>query len=154
MSRGMLTCWIYVRSNLQLEIGRRILAGNGETTDIDAVTVDLIREFRNTHPEELQNDPFSTVSDLLDTFSPPGTSIADKAVSAALKLLGQVPVGDLFVSPNFQKAYNDALNSFSPGDPLLFDLNGDGVNTVSLNDSKAFFGVAPNSTGHPLQPRR
>ena len=124
-----------------MEIGRRILAGNGETTDIDAVTVDLIREFRNTHPEELQNDPFSTVSDLLDTFSPPGTSIADKAISAALKLLEQVPVGDLFVSPNFQKAYNDALNSFSPGDPLLFDLNGDGVNTVSLNDSKAFFDI-------------
>ncbi|QLA17373.1 hypothetical protein [Desulfolutivibrio sulfoxidireducens] len=40
-----------------------------------------------------------------------------------------------------QSAYSSAMNSFSPGDPLLFDLNGDGVNTVSLNDSKAFFDI-------------
>ena len=33
------------------------------------------------------------------------------------------------------------MGTFSPGDPLIFDLNGDGVNTVSLNDSKAFFDI-------------
>lgn len=37
--------------------------------------------------------------------------------------------------------YSSAINSFSSADPLIFDLNGDGVQTTSLTDSKAFFDV-------------
>ena len=34
-----------------------------------------------------------------------------------------------------------ACGSFSPSDPLVFDLNGDGVKTTALTDSKAFFDI-------------
>ena len=52
-------------------------------------------------------------------------------------LFGKVPLG----IRGAQGAFDGALGAFSPSDPLILDLNGDGVQTTALSASSTFFDV-------------
>ncbi|QLA20971.1 hypothetical protein [Desulfolutivibrio sulfoxidireducens] len=86
----------------------------------------------------------STVAAMINSkFGLPGLIIGGELGSSAGGYLSKIIGEELLHSPmnSVKDKFKSACDSFSPGDPLLFDFNGDSVNTVSLNDSKAFFDI-------------
>ncbi|WP_176638021.1 hypothetical protein [Desulfolutivibrio sulfoxidireducens] len=100
---------------------------------------------------KLTGDAYDSYLDWIRTTQFPGMQVEDSPSPERLQQIIDQMNPDSLPSKVFgtvsdtlqasQSAYSSAMNSFSPGDPLLFDLNGDGVNTVSFNDSKAFFDI-------------
>ncbi|QLA20974.1 hypothetical protein [Desulfolutivibrio sulfoxidireducens] len=110
------------------------------------------KNLKNIADKELVEDLKQLTSDsFLWLYPPQNASSAEYFRDAAIRFFsGEEPPTRLdhrYNSPlpdilaNSRDEFELAMGTFSPGDPLIFDLNGYGVNTVSLNDSKAFFDI-------------